>query len=143
MTDNEKKYADIIDLPHHVSKKRQQMSMAVRAAQFSPFAALTGHDAAIQETARLTDAQITFDEDSLADLNLKIQILLENEDRDPDVSITYFEPDPLKSGGAYITVSGTIKKIDIENRTIILREGHAVSIDLIANIESDIFPSLD
>ena len=141
MNDNENKYKDIIDLPHHVSKKRPQMSMEDRAAQFSPFAALTGHDAAIRETARLTEEQVTFDEEALAVLDIKLRMLLEYPGTLPEVEITYFEPDTSKSGGAYITVRGFIKKIDTTEKKIVLRDNTMIPIDLIANFESELFPT--
>ena len=137
MTDSENKYADIIYLPHHISKKYPQMSMEDRAAQFSPFAALTGHDAAIQETARLTDTEIFLDEESLSALNAKFQILMEQ--RNAEVSVTYFEPDLLKSGGSYCTISGFLKKIDADLSRILLLDGTAISMEHVIDIESDIF----
>ncbi|HOO05725.1 MAG TPA: hypothetical protein PLH83_04435, partial [Ruminococcus sp.] len=96
-------YEDIINLPHHVSTKRPQMSMLDRAAQFSPFAALTGYDAAIKETGRLTDEKIEMDEESLNMLNMKFQLLVEALDDEHEVSFTYFKPDETKAGGAYVT----------------------------------------
>lgn len=93
-------YEDIINLPHHVSTKRPQMSMLDRAAQFSPFAALTGYDAAIKETGRLTDEKIEMDEASLNMLNMKFQLLVEALGDEHEVSFTYFKPDERKAGGA-------------------------------------------
>ena len=98
MENNEQKYADIFNMPHHISSKRPQMSRIDRAAQFAPFAALTGHDEAIKETARLTDERIDLDESTLAILNDKIQIILDNLDTEPEVTVTYFKPDDKKSG---------------------------------------------
>ena len=95
-------YEDIINLPHHVSATRPQMSMIDRAAQFSPFAALTGYDAAIKETGRLTDEKIEMDEEALNILNMKFQILVDSLDDEPEVTFTYFKPDERKAGGAYI-----------------------------------------
>ena len=109
MADN---YNDIINLPHHVSATRPQMSMMDRAAQFSPFAALTGYDAAIKETGRLTDEKIELGEEELSILNMKFQLLMDSLDEEPEVHITYFKPDDRKAGGAYLTASGTVKKID-------------------------------
>ena len=99
-------YEDIINLPHHVSKTRPQMSMLDRAAQFSPFAALTGYDAAIKETGRLTDEKIEMDEDRKAALDMKQAYLIEMIDEQPEISVTYFLPDTKKSGGSYVTVTG-------------------------------------
>ena len=95
-------YEDIINLPHHVSATRPQMSMLDRAAQFSPFAALTGYDAAIKETGRLTDEKIEMDEEALNILNMKFQILVDSLDDEPEVTFTYFKPDERKAGGAYL-----------------------------------------
>ena len=86
-------YDDIINLPHHISKTRPQMSMKDRAAQFSPFAALTGYDAAIKETGRLTTEKIELDDEALNNLNMRFQILFERLDEHPDIAITYFKPD--------------------------------------------------
>ena len=96
-------YNDIIDLPHHISTTRPRMSMLDRAAQFSPFAALTGYDAAIKETGRLTGQRIELTEECRAVLDRKQQVLLENLAEHPEVSVTYFVPDERKSGGAYVT----------------------------------------
>ena len=105
-------YNDIIDLPHHISTTRPRMSMLDRAAQFSPFAALTGYDAAIKETGRLTGQRIELTEECRAVLDRKQQVLLENLAEHPEVSVTYFVPDERKSGGAYVTVAGRVKKVD-------------------------------
>lgn len=99
-------YDDIIDLPHHVSATRPQMSMKDRAAQFSPFAALTGYDAAIKETGRLTDQKVEMDTEALNVLNMKFQILIDSLAEEPEVTFTYFKPDERKDGGAYIDVTG-------------------------------------
>ena len=105
-------YRDIINLPHHVSSKRPQMSMLDRAAQFSPFAALTGYDDAIHETARLTNDKVNLSEEEKETLDRKQQILLERLGEHPALTVTYFIPDAKKSGGAYVTKSGSLKKID-------------------------------
>ena len=105
-------YEDIINLPHHVSKTRPQMSMLDRAAQFSPFAALTGYDAAIKETGRLTDEKIELDEDTKAALDMKQAYLIEMIDEQPEITIIYFLPDARKVGGAYVTVTGNLKRFD-------------------------------
>ena len=103
-------YDDIINLPHHVSKTRPQMSMVDRAAQFSPFAALTGYDAAIKETGRLTDEKVNLSEEEKEALDRKQQILMEWLGDHPALTITFFVPDEKKSGGAYMTKSGNLKK---------------------------------
>lgn len=132
-------YEDIISLPHHVSKTRPQMSMMDRAAQFSPFAALTGYDAAIKETGRLTDEKIEMDEDRKAALDMKQAYLIEMIDEQPEISITYFLPDTKKSGGAYVTVTGNLKRFDEYERLLILTDGKKIPMDDIADIESDLF----
>ena len=105
-------YSDIIDHPHYVSKTRPQMSELERAAQFSPFAALTGYDAAISETGRLTDEKIELGEETKAVLDMKQQYLLDMISDQPEITVTYFIPDTKKSGGAYASVTGNIKSID-------------------------------
>lgn len=132
-------YEDIINLPHHVSKTRPQMSMLDRAAQFSPFAALTGYDAAIKETGRLTDEKIELDEDTKAALDMKQAYLIEMIDEQPEITVTYFLPDERKSGGAYVTVTGNLKRFDEYERLLILTDGKKIPMDDIADIESDLF----
>ena len=133
-----KSYDDIINLPHHVSKKRTPMSMADRAAQFSPFAALTGHDAAIQETARLTDDRIDLDEGELEILNMRFQLLFDNLDSSPEVTFTWFKPDTRKAGGSYETTHGTVKKIDHQNRLIIMQDQTIIPMDEVVRVEMEI-----
>lgn len=116
-------YDDIINLPHHVSKTRPQMSMVDRAAQFSPFAALTGYDAAIKETGRLTDEKVNLSEEEKEALDRKQQILMEWLGDHPALTITFFVPDEKKSGGAYMTKSGNLKKIDEFERVMLLTDG--------------------
>ena len=132
-------YKDIINLPHHVSKTRPQMSMLDRAAQFSPFAALTGYDAAIKETGRLTDEKIELSEEAKASLDRKQAYLIEMIDEQPEISITYFLPDAKKSGGAYVTVTGNLKRFDEYERLLIQTDGKKIPMDDIADIESDLF----
>lgn len=128
-------YDDIIDLPHHVSATRPQMSMMDRAAQFSPFAALTGYDAAIKETARLTDQKIDLDDYEKEEINDKIQLITEHLGEDFEVVITYFQPDSRKAGGAYVDAVGIVKKIDEYDRVIILQDGKKIPIDDILDID--------
>ena len=108
-------YDDIINLPHHVSATRPQMSMINRAAQFSLFAALTGYDAVIRKIGRLTDRRVELSEDRRVDLDKKQQLLSDSPAEHPEVSVTYFIPDERKVGGAYVTVTGNVKKFDIFN----------------------------
>lgn len=135
-------YDDIINLPHHVSKTRPQMSMLDRAAQFSPFAALTGYDAAIKETGRLTDEKIELDEDTKAALDMKQAYLIEMIDEQPEITIIYFLPDARKAGGAYVTVTGNLKRFDEYERLLILTNGKKIPMDDIINIESDLFKGM-
>jgi hypothetical protein len=111
------------------------MSLADRAAQFSPFAALTGYDAAVKESARLTDRQIELDENEIAALDEKLRVLVEQIDQHPEVTITYFEPDKKKDGGAYVTVTGQLKKIDDIERLLILSDGAKIEIEAIVGLE--------
>ena len=113
-------YDDIIDLPHHVSETHPPMSRADRAAQFSPFAALTGYDAAVRESARVTEQRIELDEGVKAELNARLNCILEHLSEHPQVSITYFMPDEKKSGGAYRTVTGAVRKLDSFAKTLSL-----------------------
>lgn len=136
------KYDDIINLPHHVSKKHPQMSLHDRAAQFSPFAALTGHKAAINETARLTDEKQILSEDVIAKLNEQLNLIKENINTNPIVTITYFVPDDKKSGGAYISNTGVVKKIDEYNHTVVLTDKTVIPIEQISDIQSDIFSEI-
>lgn len=140
---NNNQYNDIIDLPHHVSATRPRMSMIDRAAQFSPFAALTGYDAAIKETGRLTDQRIELSEDSRAALDRKQQLLVECLADHPEVSVTYFIPDERKSGGAYVTVTGIVKKVDDYQRLLLLTDGTKIPLDDILDLESELFHGLE
>jgi len=135
-------YDDIIQLPHHVSLARPQMSMQDRAAQFSPFAALTGYDAAVKETARLTDKKIVLDEEALTFLNRKYQILVDRLDERSEVIITYFKPDTRKSGGAYVEIAGAVKKVDDFERIIVMMDGTKLPMDNVLDIEGEIFAEL-
>lgn len=110
-SNNMHKYDDIINLPHYTSSKRPRMAMIDRAAQFSPFAALTGYDAAVKETARLTEDRVELDEYQKSALNDRLQIVQERLSDTPVISITYFVPDERKSGGAYCTENRCHQKI--------------------------------
>ena len=135
-------YEDIIHLPHHVSATRPQMSMSDRAAQFSPFAALTGYDEAIKETGRLTDDRIELDENTRTALDIKQAILAKNINTHPEISITYFLPDATKAGGEYVTVTGSLKRIDEYERLMIFMDGRKVPMDEITNMEGELFKEL-
>ena len=125
-------YDDIIDPPHPTSAKHPRMSMADRAAQFSPFAALVGHGAAIRETARLTDQKIELTEDEKAVLDDKLCLLL---DTGGEAVFTYFRPDEKKDGGAYVTAAGSIKKLDLMERRVVLTGGAVIPVDDIIEID--------
>lgn len=128
------KYDDIIDLPHHRSKKHAQMPLGDRAAQFSPFAALTGHEAAIKETARLTDRKIELDEYEIAALDEILQTIKEKLSENPEITVTYFEPDMRKDGGKYATVTGNVKKMDEYTKCLIMNNGIRIRIEDIIEI---------
>ena len=135
-------YDDMIDLPHPTSKKHPRMSMRDRAAIFSPFAALSGHGAAIAETARLTDRRMELDEDTKAELDQRQAVLLEHIEEQPEVTVTWFQPDERKDGGAYLTVTGRLKKIDEAGRTLTLLDGTSVPLEDVVRLESDCFQGL-
>ena len=122
------KYDDIINLPHHVSSRHPQMPMMNRAAQFSPFAALTGYDDAVRETARLTDEKIELDEYEKEELDRKIQWIGSHLDEHIPVSITYFHPDDKKAGGSYEEIVDTIRKINVYEHEILLTKGTKIPI---------------
>lgn len=128
------KYDDIINLPHHVSTCHPHMAMYNRAAQFAPFAALSGHSEAIAETARLTRHKIELDEYEKIRLNEKILILNENIKNMPEVTVTYFCPDEKKEGGRYVTVKKTLKKINNMEHMLIMEDGVKIPFDDIFNI---------
>ena len=129
------KYDDIINLPRPVSKKRSPMSNDDRAAQFSAFAALTGYDAVIEETARLTDTQIELDEGGKALLDEQLQAIRERLSENPEVKLRVFCPDSRKQGGAYKEITGHVKKIDPVSRILVLTEGNMIPIDRIYGME--------
>ena len=134
-SENPNPYADIIDLPHHVSTRHPQMPMEKRAAQFSPFAAMVGHDVAIRETARLTEEQLELSEDEKAVIDGKLQMIRAHIKEQPEVTVTYFQPDEKKSGGAYVTVTGFTRKIDEQRRLLILQNETIIHISEIIDIQ--------
>ena len=137
------KYDKIMGLPHHVSKTRPQMPMSDRAAQFAPFAALTGYDAAIKETRRLTDERIELDVEALSALDMKYQLLMEALDEAPEVTITYFRPDERKAGGKYVSAVGAVKKVDDFERRITMQDGAKIPMDDVLSIEGELFSVLE
>ena len=128
-------YSDIINLPHHVSHNHPQMPMEARAAQFAPFAALTGYDAVIHETARLTDRQVELEEYDNERLNRKFAELMTILDDHPEITVSYFLPDERKAGGSYTTVSGTVKKIGTYEHLLWMDDGTEIPIVDIIDID--------
>ncbi len=129
------RYADMLFLPHHVSDTHPHMAAADRAAQFSPFSALTGYGDAVRETGRLTDARIELDEDAKQLLDEKLQMLLDRMPNAPKVQITYFQPDKQKEGGTYLTARGQIKRIIPEECALIMENRCRISLNEITEIE--------
>ena len=154
---DESRYKDILYFPHHVSKSRKPMEPLKRASSFSPFAALTGFEAKINETGRTTTEEITLDESELTVLDRQLQFLTAHLNEHPPVEVTYFVPDSeshagsKKSGGEYVTFEGIIKRIDLYGRRIIFcdeegisqgiysRPGKIIPIDKIVDIDGEIF----
>lgn len=138
---NNGKYNDIINLPHYVSKKHTQMSLEARSAQFAPFAALTGYDDVIRETARLTSDRKELDEELKTILDFKLQIIQEHISMNPKITIRYFVPDLKKDGGSYKTVTGNVKSINKYKKLIILEKEIEIPILEIIEITGEIFMS--
>jgi len=133
------KYDDIINLPHHISKTRPRMSLIDRAAQFSSFAALSGHKEAVKETERITDEMLELSEDTKEILSEKLMKLKNCINKYPEIEITYFTPDTKKAGGSYNIINGKVKKYDEYNCTIILNNGTVIPFDCIYDISGKIF----
>ena len=133
--DAEKKYGDIIHLPHHVSSVHPHMPVSDRAAQFAPFAALTGYGEVIKETARQTDERPDLSEDEKQELNYKIQLACALPGEKPEIVLTYFVQDDKKSGGACHTARGKIRRIDPDAGQIILEDGMRIRLDCVVDIE--------
>lgn len=136
---NKDNYEDIINLPHYEPQRHTRMSTESRAAQFAPFAALTGYDDAVKETARITDNRIEIDERLKIVINNKLQVILNNIKYKPKVTLTYFIYDKKKSGGKYVSVTGDVNKIDKVNNYIILTDKTKIPINEIINITGSIF----
>ena len=132
-------YDDILHLPHPTSKRHPRMPIADRAAQFSPFAALTGHGAAIEETARVTYRRIELDEDAKEQLDQTLQLLLERIDEQPEITVTWFSPDKKKAGGQYHTATGKLKRIDSREGRLILTDGNQIPLEDLLEIRSESF----
>lgn len=141
--DDPRRYDDIIGLPHPVSQTHPPMSFENRAAQFLPFAALTGYDAAIQETARLTDRRLELDEDEKLMLSGKLQLIQDNIKARPHTKITYFMPDGRKEGGVYAVATGRVKKVDAFERQIVMMDGRYIPIDEVCAVDGELFRGMD
>ena len=128
-------YSDIINLPHHVSHNHPQMPMEARAAQFAPFAALTGYNAVIHETARQTDKQVELEEYDNERLNRIFSELMDSLEEHPVVTVSYFKPDEHKAGGAYVTVTGQLKKVDTYEQLMVMENGTAIPIGNIMDLQ--------
>lgn len=131
-------YEDIVHLPPHQSKKYPQPTMMDRAARFAPFAAITGYEEMVVEEARVTEERIELDESRKADLNEKLNRILNRVEENPEVQFVYFEPDKNKSGGAYVKRTGVVKGIDVRERIVILTDGGKISLDDIYEIECEL-----
>ena len=136
-------YEDIINLHHHVSKKRPQMSIEARSAQFAPFAALTGYDDAVKETARLTDERLELDDGQKEILNNKLIYILENINLKIEVKFTYFKADKKKNGGKYIDKIGIVRKVDMIEQYVQFIDKSKIDIEDIISIEYTLFNELE
>ena len=133
------KYDDMVYMQNPTPACKPRMSLHDRAEQFSPFAALTGYEDAVEETARLTDSRLELSEDMKTILNEKMQMILDNAENGPIVTITYFVPDKKKSGGAYVDVSGIVKEIDEYERCVVMTDKKKIPIEQIRAIEGELF----
>ena len=140
MIDN---YEDIIDLEHFVSKDRRHMSNYERAAQFAPFAALTGYSQSINEAGRLTDDFIQLGENSSNDLNIKFMYLSEHLNDKPEITVRHFIPDVSKDGGSYKTETVNVYRIDMFERVLITTDKRKIDLDYIVDIDADLFAEID
>ena len=131
------KYDDIIHLPHHVSQTHPQMPMCDRAAQFSPFAAFTGYGAVIRETGRLTETRPELDEDAKGELDHRLARLSALLESRPLVTVTYFQPDAKKEGGACLVVTGVVRKIDEYHRALVIEDGLQVPISDLLSLDGE------
>ena len=129
------KYDDILSLPHPVSKTHPPMPRAERAAQFSSFAALTGYEEIVAESARLTETRAELDRDALEALDEKLRAVAAEIDARPELELRYFVPDKKKAGGRYETLRGRVKKIDEQASLLLLEDGKKIPLGDIASIE--------
>lgn len=127
-------FSAIMNLPHHISKKRRQMALEERAVQFSAFAALSGYDEEIDETSRLTSPREAMSEDDIAELDMAFQRLLDSEFEHPIVTVTYFQPDECKEGGRYVTYKGVFRHYDALENNLVFTDGTRLPVQNIVNI---------
>lgn len=139
----EHKYDNIINLPHHKSKKRKPMPIEDRAAQFGAFRALTGYEDEVAEAARITDEKAELDEYAKAEINAKLQYIKHHTDDVFEVTVTYFVPDSKKTGGSYVTKSGVIIRINEYERKFVFEDGTEIPADDIVSIEGKRFYEID
>ena len=132
-------YDDIIHLPHHVSRNHPQMPMLDRAAQFAPFAALTGYEAAVGETARLTAERRELDAQEAEELNRRLVAIIARLPDRPEATIEYFVPDDRKAGGAFVSVTGRVRHISVPERTLVMEDGTVIPLDDVVSVASEIF----
>ena len=132
------KYDDIINLPHYESKTRKRMSLEARSAQFAPFAALTGYDDKVKETARRTDKRIELSDEEYNIINTKLQIIKEHIKEQPEINFVIFVKDKLKDGGKYEEVNGKVRVIDEVNDEIILVDKRKILLKNIYDINGEI-----
>ena len=137
------KYDDMLHLPHHVSASRKPMAMTARAAQFAPFAALSGYDAEVQEAGRLTDRPIEPDEYEKEALNARLRLLARHFREEWVVSLVFFQPDERKAGGAYVTRTGTVKKLYETERLLTLTDGTVIPLDDLIALDGEEFAAYD
>lgn len=142
-TDERNDYSDIMDLPHHRSTKHAHMAVSDRAAQFSPFAALAGYEAAVKETARRTEERIELSEEAFHQLNEKLHMIRRERKACADVQITYFIQDGKKPGGSYATVAGTVEKIDEYEQVLVMEDKTRIPMAEIRSIEGAMFDRME
>lgn len=142
-SENDRRYDDILYLPHHISGRHPQMPRVDRAAQFAPFAALTGHGEAIKETARRTEGKRELDENQKGILDARLQLIVEQIPAQPEVAVEYFVPDERKSGGQYVTERGRVKKIDTYRQKIVMMNGTEIPICEVVGLDGEMFRILD
>lgn len=139
---DEHRYDDMLDMPHHVSPKRPKMSLHDRAAQFAPFAALTGFGAAITESDRVTERRIELGEAEAAELTEKMRILQARQSEQPEISVTWFVPDARKEGGRYEVAEGRLRRVVPDEYTLMFADGRSFDLDSIIYIDGEMFEGM-